>query len=133
MFKKTKPVRVVETPVEDVVESVVPDQRSAPEPVAAAPVAATAVYEVADFAALDEQDVAALAQQADDDAAAGMSGCAHLVVTQDLSTGVVNHHVPVGSGREALALAAQIVAEKRAGEAGRPFTVTVTPLLPHSL
>jgi hypothetical protein len=99
---------------------------------AAAVTGARAVYDVADYAALADDEVAALAARAEQDAAAGLAPCPHLVVTQDLSTGVVNHHVPCSSGLEALALAGHLVEEKRAAEAGRPFTVTVMPLLPHA-
>ncbi|MET3963173.1 hypothetical protein ABIE44_003107 [Marmoricola sp. OAE513] len=90
-----------------------------------------ATVEVADFAALDEAGAVDLLQRARDAAAAGRAACAHLVVTCDLRTGLVNHHVPCSSGVEALELAAQVVADRRATQPHRPFTVTVTPLLPH--
>lgn len=90
-----------------------------------------AVYEVGDFTGLDADQVTDLLARAENDAAYGLPGCAHLVVTCDLWTGLVNHHVPCSTGLEALGLAAAIVAEKRTEDPERPFTVTVTPLLPH--
>ena len=90
-----------------------------------------ATYEVPDLAALSPEEVDALIARAEAERADGEPGCAHLVVTCDLRSGLVNHHVPCSTGAEALVLARQLVAEKRERTPGRPFTVRVTPLLPH--
>lgn len=90
-----------------------------------------AVYEIGDFAGLDPDQVAEVRARAAADAAYGLPGCAHLVVTCDLRTGLVTHHVPCSSGLEALELAEQVVAAKRAEDPEQAFTVKVTPLLPH--
>jgi hypothetical protein len=90
-----------------------------------------ATYPVDDLLALDNDDVAALLERARADQEAGTPSCAHLVITRDLRTGVVNHYVPCVSGAEALRLATDVAAEKLASDPQREFTVTVTPLLPH--
>ena len=93
--------------------------------------AGRAVYAIDDFSALDDDQVAALRRRAESDVANGLVGCAHLVFARDLRTGLVNHHVPSSNGLEALELAEQVTAERRASEPEDTFTVTVTPLLPH--
>lgn len=116
-------------------EQQAPREPGAPTAVAerrpASPPAGRAVYEIPDFAKLTDEDVYALKQQAAADIESGLVGCAHLVFTRDLGTGIVNHHVPCSNGSEALLLAVRVVAEKRAERPKRRFTVTVTPLLPH--
>lgn len=91
-----------------------------------------AIYEVGDFASLESDQVAELRERAEADDVNGLRSCAHLVVTCDVRTGLVTHHVPCSDGREALQLAEQIVAEKRTEDPEFAFTVKVTPLLPHS-
>lgn len=90
-----------------------------------------AIYEVGDFAGLDADQIDELLHRAETDFVNGLRGCAHLVVTCDVRTGLVTHHVPCSDGREALQLAGQVVAEKRAEDPDVAFTVKVTPLLPH--
>lgn len=122
MFKKSKD-RSADTSVAD---------DPAADPASQAPLSREhAAYEIGDFAGLDESQVAELRARAQADAAYGLPGCAHLVVTCDLRTGLVTHHVPCSTGLEALELAEQVVAGKRAEDPERAFTVTVTPLLPH--
>jgi hypothetical protein len=129
VFKKLKSPRLIESPapgVEPVVTTMpAPDVRRTP-------VRGKAVYEIADVTVLTQDEISARTRQAQDDRASGLLACAHLVVTRDLSTGVVNHHVPCSSGLEAIELAVQVAEEKRTAEPGRAFAVTVMPLLPHS-
>lgn len=99
------------------------EPESAPQPLA--------TYPIDDYAALDGEQVAALVARAEADLANQVAGCAHLVVTRDLGSGQVQHHVPCTSGKEALALAAHVLADKRAEDPDGAFTITVTPLLPH--
>jgi hypothetical protein len=90
-----------------------------------------ATYAVDDFVSLDDAALAELVGRAHADADRGLPSCAHLAITRDLRSGVVNHYVPCASAIEAFALASQIVAEKRTEDPEREFTVTITPLLPH--
>jgi hypothetical protein len=133
VFKKQKSQPDVDETID------VPAQLLVSSPTRVAVVAASeggsvqATYEIEDFAALDEAEVAALLARAETDHNNAVPSCSHLVVSRDLSTGLVNHYVPFNNGLEALQLAAQVVIEKRAEEPGRTFTITVTPLLPHSV
>ncbi|MFL6158359.1 MAG: hypothetical protein ACJ72D_19885 [Marmoricola sp.] len=102
-----------------------------PAVAAPAPVVERAAYAVEDYVALGTDELAALLARIEADTARGAVACAHLVITRDLRSGVVHHFVPCGSATEALALAARVADEKTAEDPERPFTVTVTPLLPH--
>ncbi len=112
-----EPVTVPDTAAESITTGTVPQ--------------GTATYEIEDFAALSNDEVAALHQRAAADHANGLQGCAHLVVTHDLTNGQTHHHVPCGSGVEAFKLAAQVIADQQLDQPDHRFVVSVTPLLPH--
>lgn len=88
-------------------------------------------YPVEDLARLSAGTASLLLRRATIEAEADATTCAHIVISRDVTTGVVTYSGPYPTGLEALTRAHQLIGTHRERDAAWEFKVTVAPLFSH--